>query len=64
METFLIFAAATTKRYHIIHQNRLKIMLGIEEGPIVITGKDADILYEEYKSVFGEPVFVNSEKQG
>lgn len=39
-------------------------MLGIEEGPMVITGKDADALYEEYKSVYGEPVFVKSEKQG
>jgi len=39
-------------------------MLGIEEGPIVLTGKDADNLYEEYKSVYGEPVFTKSEKQG
>ena len=38
-------------------------MLGVEEGPIVITGKDADDLYQEYKSVYGEPVFVKDQKQ-
>ncbi len=39
-------------------------MLGIEEGPIVLTGQDADAMYEEYKSAFGEPVFAKSQKQG
>jgi hypothetical protein len=30
-------------------------MLGIEEKDPVITGAYADALYEEYKSVYGEP---------
>ena len=39
-------------------------MLGIEEGPIVLSGKDAQVFYEDYKSTYGEPVFVGSKKQG
>ena len=38
-------------------------MLGIEEKDPVITGKYADDLYEEYKSVYGEPVYQNKSKQ-
>ena len=38
-------------------------MLGIEEKDPVITGKYADDLYEEYKSVYGEPVRHESGKQ-
>ena len=38
-------------------------MLGIEEKDPVITGKYADDLYEEYKSVYGEPVYQTKSKQ-
>lgn len=39
-------------------------MLGINEKDPVITGKHADELYDEYKSVYGEPAFLKREKQG
>lgn len=38
-------------------------MLGIEEKDPVITGKYADDLYEEYKSVYGEPEYQKTDKQ-
>lgn len=38
-------------------------MLGIEEKDPVITGKYADDLYEEYKSVYGEPVSCKENKR-
>lgn len=38
-------------------------MLGIEEKDPVITGKYADDLYEEYKSVYGEPEYHKNDKQ-
>lgn len=46
----------------IIQKDKL-LMLGIEEKDPVITGKYADDLYEEYKSVYGEPVRHESGKQ-
>jgi hypothetical protein len=39
-------------------------MLGIKENDPVISGQYADDLYEEYKSVYGEPVFFGQKKQG
>ena len=50
------------------HQNinllkNYKVMLGIEEKDPVITGKYADDLYEEYKSVYGEPEYHKNDKQ-
>lgn len=39
-------------------------MLGVEEKDPVITGKYADDLYEEYKSVYGEPVYSKSKEIG
>jgi len=39
-------------------------MLGIEEKDPVITGKYADDLYEEYKSVYGEPSECLHQNQG
>lgn len=38
-------------------------MLGVEEKDPVITGKFADDLYEEYKSVYGEPETRKESKQ-
>ena len=38
-------------------------MLGVEEKDPVITGKYADDLYEEYKSVYGEPVHQSRSEQ-
>jgi len=38
-------------------------MLGIEEKDPVITGKYADDLYKEYKSVYGEPASSKESKQ-
>jgi hypothetical protein len=38
-------------------------MLGINEKDPVITGQYADDLYEEYKSVYGEPDYLDDKKQ-
>jgi len=38
-------------------------MLGVEEKDPVITGKYADELYEEYRSVYGEPGCIKASKK-
>lgn len=38
-------------------------MLGVYEKDPVITGQFANDLYEEYKSVYGEPDYQNDKKQ-
>jgi len=38
-------------------------MLGVQEKDPVITGKYADDLYQEYKSVYGEPVCTKESKR-
>lgn len=38
-------------------------MLGIEEKDPIITGKYADDLYEEYKSVYSELEYHKNDKQ-
>lgn len=39
-------------------------MLGIEEGPMILTGDDAAKFYEDYKQSYGEPVFLNEKEKG
>lgn len=60
-----MFAYLCSGIIHLNTPNQTKnlLMLGIEEKDPVITGKYADDLYEEYKSVYGEPVRHESGKQ-
>ena len=58
-----IFAAESYNKNKFTLTNIYQIMLGIEEKDPVITGQYADALYEEYKSVYGEPAYQKNGKQ-